>query len=82
MLLFGRQARSGREGETRLGRETVHMGFRLYSYLRLIGDFNMVVSIGLEYLIITTGYCCIVVVSLLEFNVCACCYQNESVSGA
>lgn len=47
--------------------------------LRLIGDIDRVVIIGLEYLIITTGYCCIVV-SLLEFNVWACRYQNESVS--
>lgn len=30
--------------------------------LRLIGDIGRVVSIRLEYLIITTGYCCIVAV--------------------
>lgn len=41
--------------------------------LRLIGDIDMVVSIRLEYLITTTGYCCIVVIPV-ELGAWACFY--------
>lgn len=66
IVAIGREAQFGREG----GRGWAGKLYTLVSVyiliLRLIGDIDRLVIIGLEYLIITTGYCCIVVIIPVE----------------